>query len=129
MELDADAVAVGACILAVSQAPDVVHSQDSEDVVQADTCFHIRLVAHGQAGHVVRKQEDVITFGWIVLVAEAAPQPSEGNHLAQTQALDKRQAVHQDAIAPIGEVPREGLVVDELHGLHQGITLRLDGIR
>ena len=41
MELNADAVAVAAGVFAVIDAPDVVHAQDGEDVVDTDAGFHI----------------------------------------------------------------------------------------
>ena len=58
MELDADAVAVGAGVVAVSQAPDVVDAQDGEDVVEAYSCFHVGLVAHGLAQGIAGEQKE-----------------------------------------------------------------------
>ncbi len=58
MELDADAVAVGAGVVAVVDAPDVVHTQDGEDVVDADAGFHVRLLAHGLAQGIGGEKED-----------------------------------------------------------------------
>ena len=55
MELDADDAAVGAGVLMVVEAPDVVHAQDGQDVVKAYTCFHIRFVAHRLAKGVGRR--------------------------------------------------------------------------
>ncbi len=129
MEGDADAAAVGAGVVAVVDAPDVVHAQDGKDVVEAHARFHIGFIAHRLAKGIGGEKEDVTTRGGIVLVAEAAPKASEGEHFTQAQAFDERQAVHQDTVAPIGKVPRDGLVVDEFHGLHQGIALGLNGVR
>ena len=58
MELDADAVAVGAGVVAVGQAPDVIHTQDGENVVEAHSGFHVGLVAHGLTGSVAGEQEE-----------------------------------------------------------------------
>lgn len=129
VELDADAMAVGAGVFTVGEAPDVVDAQNGENVVEADTCLHIRLVAHGHAWRVGREQEHARILGGIVLVAQAAPDASQGDHLAQSQPLDEWQAVHQDAVTPIGEVPGERLIVDKLHRFHQSKTLGLDGVR
>ena len=53
VELEADATAVGAGMVAISETPDVVNTQDSKDVVEADSGFHIGLVAHGLTGGVI----------------------------------------------------------------------------
>ena len=58
VELDADAVAVGAGVVAVGQAPDVIDAQDGEDVVEADSGFHIGFVAHGLAQGIAGEQEE-----------------------------------------------------------------------
>ena len=63
MELDADAVAVGAGMVAVGQAPDVVDAQDGEDVVEAHSGFHVGLVAHGLAGGVAGEQKEAAVEG------------------------------------------------------------------
>ena len=57
MELDADAVAVAAGVLAVGEAPHVVHPQDSKDVVKTDGGLHIGLVAHGLAQGIGGEEE------------------------------------------------------------------------
>lgn len=69
VELEADAAAVGAGMVAVSEAPDVVDTQDSKDVVEADSGFHIGLVAHGLTGGVIREQEDVGVHVGVVFIA------------------------------------------------------------
>ena len=59
MELDADAVAIGAGTLAVGQSPDVVNPQNGEDVVEAHSGLHIGLVAHGLAGYIRGEKKEV----------------------------------------------------------------------
>ena len=105
MELDADAALVSTCMVTVVEAPDVIHAQDSEDVVKANASFHIGFVAHGLAKGIGREQENIIGHRRIVLVAEATPDATQSEHLAQAQLLNQRQTVHQHAIPPIGQVP------------------------
>ena len=137
VELDADAVAVGAGVVAVVEAPHVIHSQNRQDIVKPDTCFEIGLVTHGLAQHIAGEEKDVTIaacihplhrLAGVVLIAEAAPQAAQGQDLPQAQFLDERQTVHQHAVAPIGQVPGQCLVVDELQGLHQGVALGLDRV-
>ena len=58
MELNADAVAIGAGMLAVGQSPNVVNPQNGEDVVDADAGFHVRLLAHGLAQGIGGEKEN-----------------------------------------------------------------------
>ena len=60
VELDANAMAVGASVVTVSETPDVIDPQDGEDVVKAHTGFHIGLVAHGLARDIGREEEDIL---------------------------------------------------------------------
>ena len=57
VELEADAVAVGACRVTIGKAPDVVHAEDGENVVKTYTGLHIGGVAHGLAKGVGREEE------------------------------------------------------------------------
>ena len=41
MELDTDSTAIGAGVFTVIEAPDVVHAQDGEDVVNTYAGLHI----------------------------------------------------------------------------------------
>ena len=58
MELDADAAAVGAGMVAIVEAPDVIYSQDREDVVKPHARFHVGLARHRQAGDIGREKEE-----------------------------------------------------------------------
>ena len=57
MELDADAVAIGAGMLAVGQSPNVVNPQNGEDVIESHSGLHIGLAAQGLAGDVLWGKE------------------------------------------------------------------------
>ena len=69
MELNADTVAVAASLVAVCEAPDVVHTQDCQDIVKTNTCFHVGLVAHRLANGVGRELENIIAFQGIIFIA------------------------------------------------------------
>lgn len=77
MELHADAVVVGAGVVAVGQAPDVVDAQDGEDVVEANPGFHVGLVIHGLAEDVFGEEEDIVAQCGVVFIAQTAPDATQ----------------------------------------------------
>ena len=77
MKLDTDAMAVGTGVVTVGQAPDVVDTQDGEDVVKPHPGFHIGLVAHWLAGDVFGEEKDIVAQCGVVLVAQTAPDATQ----------------------------------------------------
>ena len=77
VELDADAASIGAGVVTVVEAPNVVHAQDGQDVVKADASFHIGFVAHRLAKCIGREKEHVARGRRVVLVAEASPEAAQ----------------------------------------------------
>ena len=105
-------------VVAVGEAPDVVHADELEDVVEADAELHVGTAAHevGVRGEGV--EVGVVGEEGVVLIRERAVPAAKGNNLAQLQALEERQAVEQRAIREVGGFPRDEAVVDELHRVH-----------
>ena len=73
MQLDADAAAVYAWVVAIIDAPHIIHSQESEDVVETNTNLHIRSLAHFIAVGISRELQQLGVLRRVVFVSELAP--------------------------------------------------------
>ena len=60
VELDTDAVAIGAGVVAIVEAPNIVYTQDGEDVVQTHASLHVGFAVHRLAEDIGGEKVQVV---------------------------------------------------------------------
>ena len=93
MERESDSALAGIRIVAVSQSPCVIDTENTEDVIQTDTNLHIRLIGHLLRVCNLREAKQFRIQPRLVAVAQMAPYTLECDSLAQFQLLKQRNIV------------------------------------
>ena len=132
---------IGQLVVVVGQTPDVVNTDELEDVLKSGGELHIRQFAEGRSRAVtiadipavVERILDISVFPrrvrqvvqtrtglqiGVVLLAQTAVDTRETDHSAQLQFVDTRDAVHDPTFEIIRQLNTHVLVHDELHRFH-----------
>ena len=62
-------------MMKIAQATIIIHLQDAENVLQANTHLHIRFFSQRMSAF--RKQKQMVADGWVVIRRESSPDATE----------------------------------------------------
>ncbi len=106
MQGDAHAAFGYILMLTIGKPPHIFDAENLEYVVEAGTELHV--------GAALGKQR-------VVLVGKIPEETLERQHLSDAQHLDPGNAVEEDSVGKVIDVPRGIGIEHKLHGAHQAI--------
>lgn len=98
------------------ETPEIIDSEDLEDILNADRAFHINFFFHGM-GRSGKQKQFVAKFG-IVFGGKITVIAAECNNLAQLQFFEKRQPVEKPPFQKITRVQCSKFVHNEFKRMY-----------
>ena len=136
MHRDLNTVFLHILVAVVVDAVDIIDADALEDILDAESIFHIWLIAHLVGDTIARELEEVgiqrCAVGsysrWVVLARDVANDATETRHLTPLESLEERNAVEHPAIEEIDQIPRGIAVIDKLWMVYEGLALGMQSM-
>ena len=125
MQGDAHAAFGYILMLTIGKPPHIFDAENLEYVVEAGTELHVGAARVHHIDHILSRETPQVGIllgkQRVVLVGKIPEETRERLHLSDAQHLDPGNAVEEDSVGKVSDVPRGIGIEHKLHGAHQAI--------